>query len=238
MSSHRYSTRSSRTLPPRSPSPQGRRSRRIPSSATSRRPPAGVVSVSAASAENSSDEFEFSDADNVAPKTTGSVTSTGSKGTRKQLSLNIQKTVLQDIENSGGIGLFTVGQSQALAKLLDNPERATIYGNRGDKIRRKISQWIHKLKQWPRDKYLEKCLSAGVARVSNPSATASRKQLSSPPQVISTSASTSVSKQASVSTPVSELRPTNLSFTQYRDPTRLIQFHDKKEDNMASGEFI
>ena len=239
MSSHRYSTRSS-GLPPASPTPRAsRRSRKTPSSAS--RPPAAVVSVSAsaASAEYSSDEFEFDDEQEVASVAAPSLSSTLSVGSssskREELPLVVQKTVLQDIELKGGIHLPNL----RLQNILDNPDRSDIYGTeRGSRIRIRIGKWVDKAKDWPKEKYIDKCRQLGVcpAEITYTSIRSSKKKPSKASKT--TSKQLSSPTPAATSTPISEIRPTNLSFNQYRDPTPLIQFHDKKEANMASGEFI
>jgi hypothetical protein len=128
---------------------------------------------SAADDNNSGDEsslgseFEYSDAEeqrrnnSSTPSSSrrkqaefaspSSVTSTGSK---RGLPEHIDKQLITDIEESGGIDNFDAGVPQATSQIiLNNPERENIYGKRGDPIRHKLTQRVKYLKTLPREKY-------------------------------------------------------------------------------------
>ena len=89
----------------------------------------------------------------VSTSSVASASSTGSQ--REKLPANVEKQLLADIQLAGGIKDFDYTENQGLAKLLDNPERVNLYGNRGDPIRRRISHRVQHLKrrtvpQWNR----------------------------------------------------------------------------------------
>ena len=121
----------------------------------------------------SSDECEFSDADSLAVTTQGNnnnSNNSSSKKKREPLPHNVEKQVLIDIEEAGGLYSFKYGEPQALDKLLNNKERENVYGtessvgegsdtgsycNRGDKIREKIRKRVYYIqKNWSKEKYL------------------------------------------------------------------------------------
>lgn len=83
----------------------------------------------------------------------GSVVSAGSN--RGKLEFCVEKQVLKDIEESGGLHLFEKGKTQGLSQLLDNPDRRRLYGERGDGTRKKISRRVRYLKQLPYQQYIK-----------------------------------------------------------------------------------
>jgi hypothetical protein len=85
--------------------------------------------------------------------------STGSK--RDRLKFNVEKQLLTDVENAGGLHFFQE-QPQALRYLCDNHARKRLYGSRGDPIRRKISQRITYLKTFSPKDYLTLLQSYGI----------------------------------------------------------------------------
>lgn len=226
MSSHRYSTRSS---------------------GTRRGAPPAVVSVGQ-SGGDSSDEFEFADtaeASSHSVNSTISVSSTASKQ-RDRLPLNTQKTVLQDIEGTGGIQTFDVGKRQALSKLLDNPSHREIFGERGSDTRKKITKWVTRLKILPRPSYLEKCKALGVFPAEETftsdrkSASKSASKTPSKNQLSSLASPPSAHTAFTAISPPSEIRPISLSFTQYREPAPLIPPRTTKStmSNTTTGEYL
>jgi len=68
----------------------------------------------------------------VSTSSVASASSTGSQ--REKLPENAEKQLLANIQLAGGIKDFDCTKNQGLAKLLDNPERVNLYGNRGDPI--------------------------------------------------------------------------------------------------------
>lgn len=111
-------------------------------------------------------EFEYSDAEDQRKSSStpsisrrkqaefaspSSVTSTGSK---RGLPEHIDKQLLIDIEESGGIDHFDAGVPQATSQvILNNPARVNIYGKRGEPIRKSLTQRVKYLKTLPREKY-------------------------------------------------------------------------------------
>lgn len=67
------------------------------------------------------------------PKTVSSSTSTGSRTTL--LANHIEKQLIIDIENSGGIHHFDAGKKQGLRDLLDSSDFSEYYGHLGDDLR-------------------------------------------------------------------------------------------------------
>jgi hypothetical protein len=84
-----------------------------------------------------------------------SFSSPKSKQKREELPKNLQRQLLEDINKKGGIDKFDVLSTQAICELCD--QRPTLYGNRGDKIRKRISKkvarWRKKFNQSPADWY-------------------------------------------------------------------------------------
>jgi hypothetical protein len=94
----------------------------------------------------SSDEFVYSDHEDLsaAPKQGNEGwESETSQGTKDPLDPLVVKTLLIDIQRSGGIQAFRLQSHQALRHLCD--KKPTIYGPRGDsrrkKIRKKVDRW-------------------------------------------------------------------------------------------------
>jgi len=83
----------------------------------------------------------------------GSVTSAGSN--REKLELCVEKQVLKDIEERGGLHFFEKGKTQGLSQLLDNPDRRRLYGERGDSTRKKISRRVRYLKKLTYQQYIK-----------------------------------------------------------------------------------
>lgn len=164
------STRARNPLPS-SPNPTVASGRPPTTPRSNKRPKSAVGSVhSAGSASSklgsatldSDDDFIYSDAEADQPreftkpptlKSSSSVKSTSSTGSRTPLPLNIEKALLQDILKSGGISLYNAGKSQGVCALLDNNKE--FFGSRGDKICSKISQRVKCLKKLPQEKFLK-----------------------------------------------------------------------------------
>jgi len=169
-SSAMVSTRTRNPLP-LSPTPTVRsgqpptlpRSNKRPKAAGGSVHSAGSASSKLGSAAFDGDgDFIYSDAEAAADqpvtrpptlKSSSSVKSTSSAGSRMPLPLNIEKALLQDILKSGRIALYDAGKSQGLCALLGSNK--DLFGSRGDKIRSKISQRVKHQKKLPEDKFLK-----------------------------------------------------------------------------------
>ena len=169
-SSAMVSTRARNRLPS-SPTPTAKSGRPPTTPRSNKKPKAAGGSVhSAGSASSklgsatfeSDDDFIYSDAEAAADqsvtkpptlKSSSSVKSASSTGSRTPLPLNIEKALLQDILKSGGIAIYDAGKSQGLCALLDSNKE--LFGSRGDNIRSKISQRVKYLKSLPEDKFLK-----------------------------------------------------------------------------------
>ena len=93
-----------------------------------------------------SDEFNYEDeAESKASgeASTSSVVSASSSKSRERLSWNLQRQLLTDIQNAGGLQAFHLQAKQALSLLCN--KRPDIYGERSDNIRRRI---IAKVARW------------------------------------------------------------------------------------------
>ena len=196
-SSAMVSTRARNPLPS-SPTPTVRSGRPPTTPRSNRRQKAAGGSVHSAgsassklgsAALDSDDDFIYSDAEAVADqpvtkpptlKSSSSVKSASSTGSRTPLPLNIEKALLQDILKSGGIAIYDAGKSQGLCRLLDSNKE--LFGSRGDNIRSKISQRVKYLKKLPEDKFL-KVVSRRKVKISKAEAAAAA---SNPPSAIRT----------------------------------------------------
>jgi len=154
---------------PSSPTPTVRSGRPPTTPRSKKRPKAAGGSVHSAgsassklgsAAFDSDNDCMYSDAEAAADqlltrpptlKSSSSVKSASSTGSRTPLPLNIEKVLLQDILKSGGIALNDAGKSQGLCALLDSNKE--LFGSRGDNIRSKISQRVKHLKKLPEDKF-------------------------------------------------------------------------------------
>lgn len=138
---------------------------KVPASA--RKPPRGgkkkvgspqEPAVAAGSVEYSSDEFAYSDHEDVsatdeqeeAAHIPGNYTSDSSHAsttsrTRTRLAPEIVVSLLSDIQKAGGIQAFRLRANQALNLLLN--KRPDIYGERGEPLRRKIQLKVYKWSQ-------------------------------------------------------------------------------------------
>ena len=149
----------------------------------------------------SSDEFEILTDDEQASVGAASVcrsvrTTTSkstSSGTRSRLPHNVEKQLLLDIEQNGGIVFIARKKGQGLSDLLHKVNRK-IYGNRGDDIRRKIGQRVQKYKKLSPAAYLEllkkfgieSVVQAAVGRTAPIQQSPEPTTFSSPPKVINT----------------------------------------------------
>lgn len=118
--------------------------------------------------QSSDDQSESEEETSVASGTSG--TSTGSNK-REKLSLVVEKQLLQDIEERGGLALFDAGKTQGLAELLDNQERENIYGPKGGPLREKIRKRVFLFKKWDTDRYRTHLRRLGVKRRKSVAAT-------------------------------------------------------------------
>lgn len=107
--------------------------------------------------EDSEDDIDLEELSKLKPppgsslKSTASVESAGSKN-RQRLALRVEKQLLRDIEAEGGLHFFGNGRPQALRSLLDNPDRTSVYGQRGDDIRKRIGKRVD---YWKRGNYVD-----------------------------------------------------------------------------------
>jgi len=138
---------------------------------------------------DSDDNFIYSDAEAAADqpvtkpptlKSSSSVKSASSTGSRMPLPLNIEKALLQDILKSGGIALCDAGKSQGLCALLYSNKE--LFGSQGDIIHSKTIQRVKHLKKLPEDKFL-KVISRRKVKISKAEAEAA---VSNPPSAIRT----------------------------------------------------
>ncbi|CAB9504959.1 hypothetical protein SEMRO_214_G088850.1 [Seminavis robusta] len=95
----------------------------------------------------SSDDWNFEDGEDCLGQSDRSASTAGSR--RVKLSLNIQKSLLEDILLAGGIDKFDLKSQQALSELcIQRPE---LYGQRGDQVRKKIQKKVYKWKEVYKD---------------------------------------------------------------------------------------
>jgi len=88
------------------------------------------------------------------PLRKGDSVSSNTSKSRNRLDHNIEKQLLVDIESNGGIFFLTSDNRQALSRLLKNPERARLFGEKsGDPIRKKISRRVCYLKTLKKSDY-------------------------------------------------------------------------------------
>ncbi len=141
----------------------------------------------------SSDEFQFSDEDDAKPRSaspfaSASVTSQSSGGSRSKLPLNLQLTLLKDIQREGGIDKFHLGSSQALSFLCDT--RPELYGARGDKVRERIRAKVQRWKRLDKDHWYSLLLAHNVTELPSKNPTNNEKPRKEPQAVNSTGTST------------------------------------------------
>ena len=99
----------------------------------------------------SSDEFSYSEEEDTEedkqrtkqdePPSDNSVATGGS---RQRLSLNIQRTLVSDIQEAGGIDSFSLSTAHALKELCDR--RPDLYGRKGEAIRQRIGRKVQRWK--------------------------------------------------------------------------------------------
>ena len=93
------------------------------------------------------------------------VESTASIGTngsvRSKIPPPVLKQLFYDIERAGGIQEFDKGVKQALNLLLDNGD-PVIYGYRGDKVRKRLTNKVYQWKKLDREKYLSRLFKLRV----------------------------------------------------------------------------
>ena len=91
---------------------------------------------------------------------TSSAYTTASGKKRTKLPRWVQKQLLQDINNAGGLYDFDLGKPQGLAELLDHRsitlKQPQFYGLRASSQRRKVRNKVQKWKEWPEAKFLKK----------------------------------------------------------------------------------
>ncbi|CAB9531564.1 hypothetical protein SEMRO_3684_G350250.1 [Seminavis robusta] len=95
----------------------------------------------------SSDDWNFEDGEDCLGQSDRSASTAGSR--REKLSLNIQKSILEDILLAGGIDKFDLKSQQALSELCN--QRPELYGQRGDQVRKKIQKKVYKWKEVYKD---------------------------------------------------------------------------------------
>lgn len=150
---------SSPDRPPR-PASRGGSIRKAPVS--SKKTPVARKPLSTSGTVYSSDEVEFSDADDSVASLAASAKSNRStasnESSRSKIPLNIEKKLLAEIETSGGLFAFPLGEG--LDKLLNDTEQkdeagGNPFGDRGDAARRKYRRRIHYIRNnWTKEKYL------------------------------------------------------------------------------------
>jgi hypothetical protein len=175
-------TTGSRTgRPPTTPRSNNSRPRSVLGSAHSA---GSASSANKPAAFDSDDNFLYSDAESVPKgpptkprtlKSSSSVKSESSTGSRTRLPRNIEKALLQDITKSGGIALYDAGKSQGLCDLLNSNKE--LFGPWGDNIRTRIGQRVRYLKSLPEEKY-KKVLKKAQVKV--------KSSASDPPSAIKT----------------------------------------------------
>lgn len=103
-----------------------------------------AVEVLVGESDVESDEYDVNEEEDVvsAPPTPG-VSDTESSSSRVRLPFNLQRQLLSDIQERGGIERFGLSQLQALSALCD--ARPELYGDRGDRVRRRIGK---KVQRW------------------------------------------------------------------------------------------
>jgi hypothetical protein len=104
-----------------------------------------------------------------------------SQRTREKLHLHVEKQVVQDIEDNGGLSVFDAGKAQGIASLLDNPERENLYGPRGGPLRDKIRKRIQVYRKWDLEKYLHHLKKLGVKRGGKNKTTGTSGAAAAPP---------------------------------------------------------
>lgn len=132
-------------------SPSGRSNRSAiaspPSTRRVRSTSSAATPGSRRTADDSSTEVEYSDSDTDS-KSVATSASNKTQSSREKLQLYIEKQLLIDIENSGGIASFREGKTAALADILNNPERQEIYGPKLGRIREKIRKRVFTFDKW------------------------------------------------------------------------------------------
>jgi len=150
---------SSPDRPPR-PASQGGSSKKTPVS--SKKTPVPRKLLSTSGTVYSSDEVEFSDADDSVASLAASVksnrTTASNESSRSKIPLNVEKKLLTEIEISGGLFSYPIGEG--LDKLLNETEQKNDagenpFGGRGDVARRKYRRRVHYIRNnWTKEKYL------------------------------------------------------------------------------------
>jgi hypothetical protein len=97
----------------------------------------------------SSDEVEdYSDAGSFVSRSSyGSRASTSS--TRKRLPFHVEKSLITDIEERGGLEEFDRGKKQGLSFLFEKSENSELYGKRGSELREKLGKRVNYFKNNP-----------------------------------------------------------------------------------------
>jgi hypothetical protein len=126
----------------------------------------------------SSDEFYYSDEDehksrSASPIASDSATSQTSVGSRTKLPLNLQLTLLNDIQSAGGIEKFQIESHQALSELCD--KRPELYGARGGNTRLRIGRKVARWKQLEKDQWLQLLLHKKVSEKTSKTSTITKK---------------------------------------------------------------
>jgi len=150
-----------------SPSGRSNKSAIAPPPPTSRQATPGSNRKAASRpGEDSSSEVEYSDSD-AETKSVATSASNKTESSREKLQLHIEKQLLIDIENLGGIANFREGKKTALADILNNPDRQEIYGPKAgrtrEKIRKRVSTfdgWLKKPGGW--QKYYKHLAKIGI----------------------------------------------------------------------------
>jgi len=146
-------------------------------------------------------------------RSTNSIASAASTSTagsqRERLPRVVEKQLILDIIDAGGIKEFSFGKKQALSKLLDKPDRQGTYGDRGDPIRGKISKRVNYWKGRPIEKFNK---TARRILKTDPEELASE----TPPVVTRKTASTSSRKKPARATPTNPRKPSARSQSQSR----------------------
>jgi hypothetical protein len=114
--------------------------------------------------QSSDDPSDDDDEDATSSVTSSIASGASNQRTREKLQLHVEKQVVQDIEDNGGIAVFNAGKTQGTCSLLDNPERSNLYGPRGGPLRDKIRKRIQVFKKWDVKKYLTHLKKLGVKR--------------------------------------------------------------------------
>ena len=110
-----------------------------------------------------------------------SSTSETSRGSRRaKQTLNLQRTLLKDIQSAGGVGKFHGGSSQALAFLCDT--RPELSGGRGDKVRERIGKKVQHWKQLEKDQWFGLLQSNNVTELPSKNQVSKRQWYEADPQ--------------------------------------------------------